>query len=291
MAFANACGEVNHYNDKQPSLHGLRARAKTVRSAAASRFQSFGALGLVAAVGMLAAGCKQLATKTVLKDPMAGETPGEQRAFSLGHGVEHEFRWVPPGKFMPDRPPGHKSGRDPVVIADGFWISAGLITEADWQKVKGAKRTGQLLTVGVKIAPDTAARVSWHDCQEFLGRLKSPDPGWIYELSGEAEWEHACRAGAATPAATLPTYGAPPVGDKSGNAWSIRDMHGDVQEWCRNSVSPHLPNFATRRGPAARDPRFRTTGRDSELRFLQFNRVGFRIVLVRIKPAEKTPGS
>ena len=86
----------------------------------------------------------------------------------------------------------------------------------------------------------------------------------------------------------LPTYGAPPGGGRPGNAWSIRDMHGDVQEWCRSSVSPNLPKFAKRGGPADRDLRLRPSARDSELPFLRINRVGFRIVLVRRGPADST---
>jgi sulfatase modifying factor 1 len=70
--------------------------------------------------------------------------------------------------------------------------------------------------------------------------------GLQYRLPAEAEWEHACRAGATTPwhfgdsAANLADYawfdetsageGAQKVGQKKPNAWGLYDMHGNVAE-------------------------------------------------------------
>jgi formylglycine-generating enzyme required for sulfatase activity len=96
--------------------------------------------------------------------------------------------------------------------------------------------------------------VSWFDAIEFCSRL-SQRTGRHYSLPSEAQWEYACRAGSSTPfhfdETISPelanfngdyTYGdgpkgeyrqqTTPVGMFPANAWGLRDMHGNVWEWC-----------------------------------------------------------
>jgi formylglycine-generating enzyme required for sulfatase activity len=69
-----------------------------------------------------------------------------------------------------------------------------------------------------------------------------------YRLPNEDEWQYACRAGSTTAFAfgddpsLLTSYavyyaaGANVCGDKLPNAWGIFDAHGNVYEWCEESV-------------------------------------------------------
>ena len=96
--------------------------------------------------------------------------------------------------------------------------------------------------------------VSWREAEKFCERLRLRT-GKNYILPSEAQWEYACRAGTTTPfhfGQTISselanynctqTYADGPkgkyreqttdVGMFPANAWGLRDMHGNVLEWC-----------------------------------------------------------
>jgi formylglycine-generating enzyme required for sulfatase activity len=103
--------------------------------------------------------------------------------------------------------------------------------------------------------------VSWHDAvrfSEFLSEWPAElAAGRVYRLPTEAEWEHACRAGTATPFSfgssassrqanfdgNYPYHaGRGPylrrtarVGSYEPNGFGLFDMHGNVAEWCSDS--------------------------------------------------------
>src|SRR5262249_30617527 len=92
--------------------------------------------------------------------------------------------------------------------------------------------------------------VSWDNAKQFIDRLNARREeerlGRRYRLPTEAEWEHACRAGAKVYrkwhtgdelSAKLANCNdslrrTSKVGSYPANGFGIRDMHGNVWEWC-----------------------------------------------------------
>ncbi|AGA24492.1 hypothetical protein Sinac_0029 [Singulisphaera acidiphila DSM 18658] len=205
--------------------------------------------------------------------------------------------WCPPGRFFMGGGPKGPSGRYldgepfPVVISRGFWIGKFEVTQDEWQQVMGktllqqrAMDPKQPRPLGDNSRRDHAGMgqdypiyfTSYREAEEFCYRLSEIErdagrlePGWVYRLPTEAEWEFACRAGTTTATAfgdelgsvranfdgAVPFNNAPagpflrltkPVGSYPGNAWGIHDMHGNVWEWCCKINRPGLA-----RGPFA----------------------------------------
>lgn len=148
-------------------------------------------------------------------------------------------------------------------------IPAGAITLRDdrlgtqWQVELAAFRLARLPVVGEGDVPLT--NVSWHDaialCNELSAdfglspayRIDGSEVLWDrdsdgYRLPTEAEWQHACTAGA--PAyrygelddiawyADNSSGHVQPAGRKQPNAWGLHDMLGNVWEWCWDLYDP-----------------------------------------------------
>jgi formylglycine-generating enzyme required for sulfatase activity len=97
--------------------------------------------------------------------------------------------------------------------------------------------------------------VSWRDAMEFCRRL-SELTNKNFTLPSESQWEYACRAGTDTKfcfgqkintglanfkdsrenADYYKTTQTTPVGIYPPNAWGLYDMHGNVLEWCLDTL-------------------------------------------------------
>ena len=199
------------------------------------------------------------------------------RGVPRGSHSTNKFAWIPPGTFTMGSPTS-EAERDndetqhEVTISRGFWMGRYEVTQAEYLDVMGVNPsfwTGDLNR--------PVEQVSWYNAaaycealtqrEQAAGRLPA---GHGYRLPTEAEWEYACRAGTTTafhygPAlrsgmanfngtreydAAVGTTENPSgirlritvaVGSYAPNAWGLYDMHGNVQEWCRDWTEGDYP--------------------------------------------------
>jgi formylglycine-generating enzyme required for sulfatase activity len=227
---------------------------------------------------------------------------------------------------------GSEAPRHRVCIAKAFYLGTYEVTQAEYQRVMGknpsyfsANGEGKTVVAGQDTSRFPVEQVSGEDAKEFCHRLselpEEKKAGRTKRLPTEAEWEYACRAGAATrygfgdDSGDLPAYawmtpnsaGQPhPVGQNRPNAWGLYDMHGNVWEWCgdwynsqyyRQSplndppgppsgslVEPHLPNSGTSqvlRGAAWGSPNVDWSRCTARSPGGACSQVGFRVVCVQ----------
>ncbi len=157
------------------------------------------------------------------------------------------------GRFA-DEGPQHK------VTISPFYMSKYPITQAQWRIIASLPKAGlELVSEPTKFKGDKlpVEQVTWEEAIEFCKRLSSLT-GKRFELPTEAQWEYACRGGTTTPFYFGPTitpelanyngaypYGEMPKGasrDQTSpvgsigyaNNFGLYDMHGNVQEWCKD---------------------------------------------------------
>jgi formylglycine-generating enzyme required for sulfatase activity len=170
-----------------------------------------------------------------------------------------KFVWCPPGTFLMGSPSyepnrGGEESQHRVTLTQGFWMGVTPVTQAQWQAVIGSNPSH------FKGDDRPVEQVSWDDCEEFCRKLCELDGG-RYRLPREAEWEYACRAGTTTPfhcGAIISRDQAnfdgrwvyrgeylqrtTPVDSFPANPWGLRDVHGNVREWCQDWYGPYPPS-------------------------------------------------
>jgi formylglycine-generating enzyme required for sulfatase activity len=181
----------------------------------------------------------------------------------------------------PESEPGRARQRTEEQVdveLSGFWLGKFEVTQQEWKTITGttlrdqAKKTSSSSGISGE-GPDYPMYFVNHDeATEFAQKLTQQErtagrlpATWEYRLPTEAQWEYGCRAG--TTEATAfgnmlsgkqanfycyfnPYNGAEKVKAKgqttkvneySPNAWGLHDMHGNVQEWCRDWSRHRLP--------------------------------------------------
>ena len=173
----------------------------------------------------------------------------EPPADAVTNSVGMRMVRIAPGTFLMGSPPGEPLRQEEeiphrVTLTRAFRIAATEVTERQWLAVMPQNRSPQ----PGDDRPVTS--VSWTEAQEFCAALSRKE-GKAYRLPTEAEWEYACRAGAASPPApgtdlAAVAWGSEnsegtthPVGLKSQNAWGLYDMLGDAAEWTADAYGPY----------------------------------------------------
>ena len=190
-----------------------------------------------------------------------------------------KFHWCPPGRFEMGSPTyEHDRIEDesqvPVTLTAGFWLGETEVTQEQWASIMntvpwdgqqnavlGLKYAASYISHGYpgngSIEPDSAVEFCRRLTERELKASRLP-VGWKYALPTEAQWEYACRAGESgryhfgDDQARLNDFAwwgdnsttqqfAHPVGLKLPNAWGLKDMHGNVWEWCQDNYRAVLP--------------------------------------------------
>ena len=226
---------------------------------------------------------------------------------------------VPAGGFMMGSPPGDTDALDrerpqhKVTISKPFAVGISPVTCGEFASFiraagGGTKPSSNLSwsNPGFEQSGDhPVVFVSWQDAQAYVAWLKDRSGGKDYRLLSEAEWEYCCRAGTTsrysvgdriTPEQAnfgRNAGGTTPVAKFGPNPWGLRDMHGNVWEWCEDSWHPNYeralpdgsawqggdPSLRVRRGGSWSNPHqvLRSACRDWVGALNRYINVGFRV--------------
>lgn len=206
-------------------------------------------------------------TPPAAADAMIGKAAGQVRG---DNGLKMKLVWCPPGDFLMGSPKGDPNwnvNREQVevTLTNGYWMAKFEVTQSEWKQVqstepwKNKDLRKEALDDFTKEGDDFPVNyVSWTDAMEFCRKLTDRErkagrlpEGWEYTLPTAAQWEYACRAGTVTrfsfgdDESKLAEYAwfnetvgeeycPRRVGQKKPNSWGLYDMHGNVEEWCRD---------------------------------------------------------
>jgi formylglycine-generating enzyme required for sulfatase activity len=177
--------------------------------------------------------------------PAAALEPAPPGGMPIVNSAGMELVLVPAGTFTMGSPPGAPLRQEEettrrVTLTKALRIATTEVTQKQWVAVMGA---GAQPTEDVPVTS-----VSWNDAQAFCRKL-SQEEGFTYRLPTEAEWEYACRAGAAPAVAVERDVVAWHAGNSDGaahavalkqaNAWGLFDTLGNAAEWTQDAYAPY----------------------------------------------------
>lgn len=218
--------------------------------------------------GGLASRGLQIANKLAAQNPKTVEQLIDEQYFTNSLGME--FRLIPAGTFTMGSPETEKGRYDnekqhQVTITKPFWIGITQVTQSQYERVIGNNPSyHQREVVGGDSSNHPVEEISWEEAVRYCRRISELSEirkgKCIYRLPTEAEWEYSCRAGATTTfcfgedEVLLPEYAwiksnsdgkTHPVGQKKPNNWGLRDMHGNVLEYCSDFFRNKYPGKHT----------------------------------------------
>lgn len=203
-------------------------------------------------------------------DPVTDDGAGGYRVIDLSAGPDAvaypvaELDAVPPGGWTDDyrttklvlrKIPAGTDVFERYVLTEDFYCGVFEVTRGQYERVMGACPSGG---TGDGRAVDRVSHDRLCGADGFLARLRARTGLAGLDLPSEAQWEYACRAGAAgdynnggsstNDLNALGRYrdnrhdgrggssgtGTTTVGSYAPNAWRLYDMHGNAWEWCRD---------------------------------------------------------
>ncbi len=209
---------------------------------------------------------------------------------------------IPAGNFIMGTPQGqperlNEGFAQNARVEQPFWIGATEVTRAQWLAVMGALPPNLPDESGSDALPVEC--VSGIEAMDFCRKLSQMEHV-TYDLPNETMWEYACRAGArgrfnwgTVPEpqkyANFASSGSLPVASFPPNDWGLYDMHGNVAEWCRDSLP--APTFMNLRGGSWRFPltQARASFFDQRRSDTKEPGIGFRVVQPYTPPPATTP--
>ncbi len=198
-------------------------------------------------------------------------------------GARLKLMRIDPGKFVMGSTADAGAPPHEVAITKPFYMSVYLVTQNQYRMVMGTNPSGfsaqgnrAKAVAGLDTRDFPVERVLWDDAMAFCKRASESSAlkarGWVVDLPTEAEWEYACRAGTTTefhygPALSSaqanfngfhPHGGAPQgphlqrttkVGSYRPNAWGLYDMHGNINQWCKDWFDDNYYKVSPKQDP------------------------------------------
>jgi len=160
-----------------------------------------------------------------------------------------------------------------TVRVEPFYLAECEVTQGQWVEIMGTNPSAYQdgFAEHLRMPVET---VSWEDCRRFIEKVNERTPGKAFRLPTEAEWEYALRKGGESHAGLdavawyrdnsqfkdrgrsdePPKFSSPhPVGAKGANLLGLRDMQGNVWEWCSSLFLPYPYDPADGREDPARE--------------------------------------
>lgn len=186
----------------------------------------------------------------------AGEDQYGQFADLVYKDVTQRFRLIKAGTFMMGSPDEEEGRNDDetlreVTLTQDFWLADTACTRELWKAVWGE----DALHLFGENPPDyPVEQVSWLDAQECIHKLEEKINISI-SLPSEKQWEYACRASTVSSfsfGSKLDMSVANHTGDRRlksylgrltsvksypANSWGLYEMHGNIAEWCLESIT------------------------------------------------------
>ena len=148
------------------------------------------------------------------------------------NGIPYKMLPIKGGDFYMGIEGDEEAQKHKVTLSD-YMIGETEIPQSIWEAVMGSNPSRH-------VGPNyPVEQISWNDCQLFIARVNKLS-GQTFRLPTEAEWEYAAN-GKNENITKLDDYAwyavnsghtTHAIGVKSPNCWGLKDMFGNVWEWC-----------------------------------------------------------